>query len=284
MRFFYDLKINSIRYLLLIAFIFISCGNESIDSQRSVHPIAVNGISDDWKDYYQFLFKDWGVIYSVINDDTSLSLMFQFRDPQLARKINMRGLTLWINSDGDKEKVAGIHYENRKLMDALLDNMAEGKRMFTEKPDENFQGAERESPENLSGTFSLIDGEGYVITSNGKDVISGAADKKDGNYCFEFNIKPSAENGLSLTPDTDLMLGIEISAVSDEVIEMMNKRKSGRMDGKMEPQDGGIPGGGMRGGGRHGGGMGGYLPGGKKGKAENIMDAQEVWFSVTLAK
>jgi len=280
----FNRNLNKIVIMIGLFTLTSACGREKIESQKTTTPIIVNGISDDWKNYNQVLYKDWSAVYSVINDDTSLSLLFQFRDPQLARKINMRGLTLWINSEGDKEKVTGIHYENRKFMDAMLDNMAEGKRMLREKPDENFEGPGRDEHEKFAGTFSLRDNEGYVISNNGKNGIYGGANKKDGNYCFEFTIKPSAENGLIISPDTDLKLGIEIAAVNEEVKEMMEKRKPGGMDGKIEPPEDGMSGGGMRGGGRSGGGMGGPPPDGKRGNMQNDTDAQEIWFSVTLAK
>ena len=107
-------------FIFLFVFIVISCGDEEIQSEWMKAPIIVDGISADWADYPQIYNEDWKTIYSIINDDTSLSVLIQFRDYRLARKINTRGLTLWLNSEGEKEKNLGIHYEDRKLMDKIL--------------------------------------------------------------------------------------------------------------------------------------------------------------------
>ena len=258
------------QYLFLFTLSFsllTSCGGEKIESQKRESKLKIDGNSDDWENYNQFLYDDWKVIYSIINNDSSLSLMFQFRNPQLAMKINMRGLTLWINSEGDNEKLAGIRYENRKLMDQIINDLADGNGM---QP-----GKLGNSSIDLTGTFSLIDKEGYIISDLDQSGIQAALQKNQGNYCFEYNIIPTAENGLVLSEDTDLKIGIEISAVSDEFKEILEENWEVRMQGGMS--------GGMRGGGRRGGGMGGSR-GGTRENMTKDMDAQEIWFSVKLAK
>ena len=280
----YVLKLTRFIILLTTTFIlFNSCGGDKIESQWMKTPITINGIAADWSEYRQFYIEDWKTMYSIVNDDTSISLMIQFRDDQLARKINTRGFTLWLNSDGDEEKSFGIHYEDRKLMDKRINEMADGKSM----PNRENKNSDMNNSVEFTGTFSLVDKDKSLLSENGQNGIYAEALYDQGSYCFEYKIMFDAINFNSdlfkITLVSDLKFGIELAAVSEEFKEIMQQKMSGRMKDGMRPGGGGMRGGGVRGGGKRGSGMGGPPGGGRENMMQDV-DAQEIWFSVELAK
>lgn len=271
----------------LLTFILIhSCSNTEIASQRVNSNISIDGNSGDWSEYNQHYNEDWKTVYSVINNDTSISLMVQFRDHQLARKINTRGFTLWLNTEGEEEKIWGIHYENRELMNKMLNEMADSKSM----PKRENRNSEMNKTEELSGTFALVDKDKNLLSENGQSGIYAEAMYDKGSYCFEYKIMfDTNENNpdlFAISPETDLKIGIEIAAVSEEFKEIMQQKMADKM------KNGQRPSGGMSGGGRSVGGMrrGGMRGGGKGGPSvgnrDNMMndlDGQEIWTTVVLA-
>ena len=284
----YILKVTQFIILFLTTFIFItSCGGEKIESQWMKSPIKVDGISDDWSEYRQFYNEDWKTMYSITNDDTSISLMIQFREDQLARKINTRGFTIWLNSEGDNEKSFGIHYEDRQLMDKMLNDMADGKGV----PNREKRNSDFNKTVEFSGTFALVDKDINILSENGQNGFYAKALYDQGSYCFEYKMTLDANETnpelFNLSLESDLKVGIEIASISDEFKEIMKEKMEEKMKSSMKPS-GGISGGGrrgsgMRGGGKSGGGMGGPSGGGIENTMKD-MDAQEIWLSVELVK
>jgi len=279
----YILKMTRFIVLLAITFVLLtSCGGDKIESQRMKAPITIDGIADEWNEYCQFYYEEWKTMYSIVNDDTSISIIIQFRDNQLARKINTRGFTIWLNSDGDEENNWGIHYEDRELMDKMLNDMADGKEM----PNRENRSSEVNNAVEFSGTFSLVDKDKNLLSENRQNGIYAEALYDQGSYCFEYKIMFDAVNFNSdffkITLDSDLKLGIELAAVSEEFKEIMQQKMSDRMKDGMRPGGGETRGGGMRGGGKRGGGMGGPPGGGRENMMKDV-DAQEVWLTVILA-
>jgi uncharacterized membrane protein YgcG len=276
-------------YLLVLLSIIIvtACGHEKVESQRINMPIEIDGSSEDWADYRQLFNEDWKTVYAIANDDTSISIMMQFRDDQLARKINTRGFTLWLNTEGDKTKQLGIHYEDRKLMDKMLNDMADGKNM----PNREKRKSDFNKTVEFSGTFTLIDKEMNLLSENGQNGIYAEALYNQGSYCFEYKVTLDANEInpelFNFSLESDLKVGIEIAAVSDEFKEILKEKMGEKMKSGTRPS-GGMSGGGMRGGGKRGGGRGGGGMGGPPsgGRDNNMKDtaAQEIWFSVELAK
>jgi len=272
--------------VLLILLIINARGGEKVESQRLKSSITIDGKSIDWTDYRQFYNEDWKTVYAIANDDNSLSIMIQFREDQLARKINTRGFTIWLNSEGNEEKSFGIHYEDRALMESILNNLAEGKGRLN-SDDKN---SEFNKTVELRGTFALIDEEKNVISDNGQNGIYAKALYDQGIYCFEYKVTFDANEInpelFNLSLESELEVGAEIAAVSEEFKEIMQEKMSERMKSGIRPgggMSGGMRGGGRRGGGRRGGGMDGSRSGGRENMAKD-MDAQEIWFSVELSK
>ncbi len=276
-----------VQFLLLIIILVTACSNEKIESQWMTSPITVDGSGEDWSEYRQLFNEDWKIMYSTVNDDTSISLIMQFRDHQLARKINTRGLTLWLNSNGEEKKNVGIHYEDSKLMNKILNDLADGKRIT--KPDN--RNLEMNKAIALTGTFAVVDKDKNIISSTWQNGIYAKAQYNQGNYCFEYKIEfESNINDIldfTISPDNAINFGIEIAAVSEEFKEIMQQKMADKMKSGQRPSGGmsggGRSGGGMRGGGMKSGGRMGGSPGGNRDNMMNDLDAQEIWTTVVLA-
>ena len=258
-------KENNFRFklflsLLIILFIANACGGEKVESQRLKSLITIDGKSIDWTDYNQLYNEDWKIVYAIANDDTSVSIMLQFRENQLARKINNRGFTVWLNSEGNDEKIFGVHYEDQALMESILNNMAEGKG----RPNRDDKNSEFNKTVEFKGTFALIDEEKNVLSDNGQNGIYARALYDQGNYCFEYKVTFEANEInpelFNLSLKSELEVGVEIAAVSEEFKEIMEEKMSEKMKSGTRSHSGGR---------------------------ENMlkdMDAQELWFSVELSK
>jgi uncharacterized membrane protein YgcG len=266
------MRITIALVLLLIAFTLFGCSKQTVESIKPNTQIIIDGIGNDWEKYNLIFNEDLNFVFGALNTDSTLFLMFRFNDPSLARKFSTNGLTLWL----DEEKEMGIHYQDIKLTDRLLN--ANPKQIRKRPIREAF------FPE---GAFSITQNDKSLETENLSEFgIEAQFEYVNGLYCFEFSVPIGASaDEIHLAGKEIIPIGIELAEVSDEVKKALEeKRGQGKSGGGMS---GGGKGGGMRGGGRGGRGGGKGGGGGKSSRTDQpIMDlaGKEIWFEIKLAK
>lgn len=284
---------------ILGLFLTIGCGGDKIQNQWADLEITIDGKFADWQGIAQYTLEDQNLIMGVANDASHLYLMFRGSDDQMARRIQMMGVTVWLNKEGKKQKEYGICYTGstdihvsyrpkierddrgpREMYEQSAKEMEERMAKMRERRGGNLPGP---------GRIFIIEGdqrtERYEIALEGP--AAGSA-YNDGVFWYEFKlpIPKGIKNG------KELKLGLELGSLSKEDRAAM-RQEMGERTGRGERPDfgeppdgdmGGRPPGGM--GGRPGG-MGrrpGGLRGGERPSGTQGFEKQEIWFTVVLAE
>ena len=262
----------------------VGCAHEPVKSRWIGSDLSVDGRGGDWSTVALHYHDKMKLSYGIVNDQNCLYVMIIVRDRHTERMINHRGLTVWFEADGGREKDFGIRYAGGKHSFRTFSGIAEEGRSPMHDP-----GMMRppEPPPEPKGTFSLLTGRDTprIIPEGGMQGVQAAAEKKGGVTCFELEIPLSCDPGRGFAfcamPGSKVEVGFEIEAVSPEEREAIMakmKKAAGRRGG-----GGGRGGGGMRGGMGSKGPPGGMPDGGRQALMKTL-DAQEFWVEVTLAE
>ena len=289
-------KIRPVFLLFIFTTLFLiqNANAGTTESAWKTGEITIDGNFDDWKNFPTEFNKDLNMVYSITNNDSFLYVMLRFQNPRLARRMNLCGSTLWLNSNNKKKKKLGIRYFNENTPDEESPG----------RPPVDMQSMDMD-PVNrivkMDGSFTL---KNNAFSSPLLDTeFQSVSAFQTGFYCFEYQIPlkdvKSEETGLKIKSGDKFKIGLEIEAMSPEMRKKMKERMKnrrppggersggrrkggGRSGGGM---GGGRPGGGM-GGGRPGGGMGGGRPGGDRmaGDRAKMLENQEIWLTFKLAE
>ena len=264
----------------------IGCNSKELTNQWSDKPITIDGHYDDWEEYELQFFEDENLMMGTVNDAENLYIMFRFTDQQLVQKIQMRGVTLWLDKEAKKEKRYGVKYTgsvNLHLSDRPEISNSDQSPMDRQERMQMFMDRIKANlPE--PGKIWLIEGEQETeLAENQVSGVSAGSINHDGLYCYEFRIPIP----MGIQKNT-ISLCIEFGGLTSEQISEMRSQDGppggmgrGRPGGDM----GGMPGG--MGGGRRGGGMGGGRPpGGMDGGRPDMshLEAKDIWMKIILAE
>jgi len=240
--------------------ILLSCANPEIQSVAMKTPIVVDGLAYDWEKYSAEYNKEWHLVYGAVHSDNNLFLQFSFNDPQLARTMARRGVTLWFGED----KKFGLKYTEQF-------------------PKDDFKKLSRGEMYIPKGTFSVA-AEDTVLAPDMFEYPSVKAklELDKGLYCFEFAIPLSPEGNLDFLNNVfadKYSFGFELAGVTKEQREKIKQEMSER-----KPGTGRNPGGISAG---RGGGRGGKMAGRGAGQRPNRpmdFEGKEIWFEVILVR
>lgn len=287
--------------LYVVLLVFTSCGKKYLQSEWKGNNITIDGLSKDWDRSVLMLDEDLNMVYGIANDDSAMYFNVSYRDEFLARKMAMRGFTLWLG----KEKRLGIRYIDKTAQDMMHARMMHAG---------NREDSAPFPPENMGGSlppkgkFYLQDntqkgseGREYVIDSTGLMGIQAAMEQQDGFYCFEYRIPLAIKDTTGTLWDARqgkyLETVFELAGLDESVKKQLEKRAGSRPQGMPGGRGGGMggPGGGMGGRGGsgmdgRGGGLGGRPPGGgagrdpgERGDMRQDFKAQTLKVSIKLA-
>lgn len=242
----------------------IGCKNEEIMGHRTDSAIRIDGQRSDWNDIPIRFDEDNQTALGICHDSANIYLLFSFNKPIWARLIKSKGLKIWINNDGSKDKDFGLGYFGGPSMDEI--NALNGRDMPF--PSDR-QPPDMETDEQDDSMITVYSAKGMdmKIPANGTGDLAVAYGILNGICAYELKIP------------LDRIAGGE-TAQSDKI-------KIGLEWGGMDRPDGGSRmgrrgGDGMPGGGRPGGG-GGRMPGGNRGEMQDFTERQEVWLTYDLS-
>ncbi len=86
-----------------------------IQSDWTVQPINIDGLSQDWSDINLNLEKKTKVDYAFKNDGEYLYTLFKFNDPSVLSSIQMTGMRLWFNLEGKNKKIYGVRLLTKQI-------------------------------------------------------------------------------------------------------------------------------------------------------------------------
>jgi len=287
---------------------------EKIESSPIGDRIVLDGDPSDWEGIPINYLKDSLHVSAIAHDDDNLYVMYRFADEGLARRLLMRGVTLWINGDGKtkkKKEEFAVRYPGSKQIAEHFANEDSREEGYRAEPGGSGTSGRSGPPPSLA-SMRQVPGQLTVIRMGMKETWdenetagpTAASAFHEGVFCYELKI-PIADIGGKIA-DADpakkrqLAIGVQIGGMTQaemETLQAAMREEMGSAGGSAGRGAGGMGGGppsGMGGGGIGGmgggmgssGGMGGGRGGGGMGGSgddmRNRMDPEIEWLSVTL--
>ena len=263
---------------LLLVLTQTGCGGYELDSLWLTKTITIDGDSSEWLGSLYFLEDDKASV-GIMNDNENLYVCLITQDPTLRRQALSRGLILWFDPTGGKDKSFGINYPigARESFRPGQGRDPEGR--DPEQIQEELRKASLESLDELK----FIDPEGQELIRMEVEGLEGmeiAVQASQGMFVYELRLPLSSVQHLPFKFDvrTGQTIGIGMEIPQVDMQEAQRAMAGGGTGGKaggsgMGSRPGGGMGGGMRG--RPGGGRGNFDPDSLKGK--------KIWSKVHLA-
>jgi len=251
------------------------CKSARIESVSLEQTPVIDGHDEEWKDAPFIYFDDANISAKTANDDENLYVFLRFTDQQIARRIQMFGITYYLNPRGKKGEDFRIKFRNDRMMagrDGIPGEFGgRGMKDFYNEPALPLFG-------NMSAVEFLneIPLEVYPLTNEEGPMCAFMVENGIKNYEFRIPLRMVNDDyeEINLAPEEIIGVGFEIG--KPDISAMQD-----RMGGAGAP--GGGRGGGMGGiGGGRGGGMG---KGGMMGmRGMDLPEEIMIWTKITLAK
>ncbi len=264
-------------FLILLSTFSISAA-KTFSSHVTDSSIVIDGKDNDWNDSLIYYVEDLDGVAGIVNDDSSLFIMFRFGDPELLRKIMIGGAALWWNAEGKKKQDFGIRFPGT-FKPGSFREMAEQRGNMEQNMDMAAGSVELITPVFWD---KKIDKKYSWSEING---IAASAGMVNGILCYEFRIPLNKTNpyALNVKPGQKFRLCFELGGLENRK-ELLQQTGADKRPPNMGGRGGmGRPGGGM---GRSGGRGGGMRPGGgMRGERPNLKDmfkSEDIWINVKL--
>jgi hypothetical protein len=256
-----------------VLLLLVSCNGMEAPSCWVDSRITADGNIDDWRGVPALVLEEQEASLRIANDSTSLYLLLQLRNRRLAGLIHLSGLTLCLNSKGNKDKQFVLRYRGGpEFADMQAAGFADS---LPRRRLERGTGPRFDTLESFTCRIEDRIAEKEIPTDGGQGPAVGSG-ISDGILVYEFSV-PLRESevlsyGLGVGPGQTVGVGLTWGGFDRE--EM--RRNLGGMGG---------PGGGGRGGGGRGGTPPGGGPrGGGPRPSQQLPSKQEVWFKTSLVE
>ena len=264
----------------LLAFLLITAGCKSarIESVIPEQTLVIDGHEEEWKDVPFICFGEAKISVKAANDEKNLYLFLRFTDRQVARRIQMFGITYYLNPRGKKGEDFRIKFRNDSML-GRRGRMPDG---FSGRGMKDF---DREPELPLFGNLSAVEFldeipvEVYPINNEDGPMCAFTVEQGIKNYEFRIPLRMVDNDYKEIDLSREEIIGLGFEIGKPDLSEMPDRRGGGGRGGigpggGMSPPGGGM--GGM-GGGRGGGGM---MRGGRMAGQDEI----KLWTKITLAK
>ncbi len=254
---------KAIAYILSLLFLF-SCGKSEWNSRWRTQEITVDGNQQDWEGALVFAENE-KIAVGLMNDGDDLFACLVVDDREMQASIMRRGLIVWLDAAGKKDKTFGIHFPLSRF--SLRPPMRprsepeEPQMDLVSMPNElEILGPGKDDRQRLP----LDQARGIALNIN----------RDNGVLIYEIKIplRHGADRPYVIGANPGDKIGIGLETPEFDRKEIRERMRSG--------MGGGRPGGGFGGGGR-GGGMG--RPGGPGGQRPGLPESLKVWTKVQLA-
>jgi hypothetical protein len=249
---------------------FTGCGGSEMDSHWRTKPITIDGTNTEWQDAMVQVEDAHGMI-GIVNDSSYLYLSLLTDDPGVQRQVMFRGLTVWIDPRGGKDKMYGVRYP------VAMQYSGYARRTGETGDGETSDGQYGSRPGFDSTDVELLgpgEGEHRMMTTVQLQQFAVKARDAGGVLTYELRIplshtsdKPDAPD---IHPGSTIGIGLEAGGAPGT---------GGAGEAPRGESSGGMGRGG-RGGGRHGGGGGGGRGGGSNASEHKPV---ELWITAKLA-
>jgi len=87
----------------------VSCGSVDVQSRWRTAEITIDGRTDDWQGALRRI-EDTPISIGVVNDDQYVYICLQAQDPRVVAPLLRRGLVVWFDPAGGKDRVLGLKF------------------------------------------------------------------------------------------------------------------------------------------------------------------------------
>jgi hypothetical protein len=208
-----------------------------IESSWMTTPVQVDGLNQEWSQNTFGHYKKAETEYAFINSGDYLYVLYVFKNRRHLSSIRHSGFTIWINTEGKKDKVYGINFKEKKLTaDELIARLEE-----QQGPLQDFQkGQLKQRDSYFVYTGDVVDKKGHILT---KDTLEGKKEwpsfrskpVKEGEalhivheFRIPFNVLQELSADYALEPGQAVKIGFEWGGLSKEVQEALAKEQAAR--------------------------------------------------------
>jgi hypothetical protein len=239
--------------VLVLAFALGALAKEkTTESIWAASPLTIDGLVSDWEGDPLIMEKKVKVEYAFRNDADTLYVLFKFNDLKYLSSIEITGMTLWIDTEGKKNKDLGVKFTKKKISaDEYIAILEKQQGILSDEQKENV----RASAFYFISQAEAVDKKGNPWKqSEGGEAIKGAAfnvsiEQNAVTYEFKLPFKnlTSAILGTEREPYEVVGIGFEWGGLTDEMRENFMKGNAGGDSGPMGISEGGRGGGAAQG-------------------------------------
>ncbi|MFH1312489.1 MAG: hypothetical protein ABIJ00_04610 [Candidatus Eisenbacteria bacterium] len=277
-----DVMLGSLVLISLASF--AGCGGLELSSVWRDREVKIDGIPTEWQGTTTYV-EDSSVAVGIMNDDDYLYVSLSTSLRSVAAQIMARGLTVWLDPEGGKQKSFGIRCPigaPQEMDDpSQFSKITQDRDKFTDMILEKLES----SVEQLEIIGPTEDDVIRLFPSQlaGLEVRLG---HQDGRFLYEVKIplRSTDQHPYSIGMDEGSYVGLGFETAEIDQ-DKMREATGGKMPRGAVP-GGDMPGRGPGGGGKRGGGMrGGGMGGGREpgGDSRIMPERLELWTKVKLA-
>jgi hypothetical protein len=229
--------------LFLTLFMSAGCSMLELESTWKDRDIALDGKEGDWLGA-KYFFEEFSISVGLINDEQHLYVSMITENPMIRAQIMRRGLTVWLDPKGGKNKIFGIRFplgrqearqEEEMTLGAMMDEA--GREELMKKIQESMTELEvLGGDENVLAKLDVEDARGIEVRMR----------DAGGTFVYELRVPLASSEAQPFAvgaKDGDV---IGVGFLSPK---LQMQRAGGRRGGGMPPGVGMPPGGGVMGGG-----------------------------------
>ena len=280
--------------LFLFLFCQMGCATGKITSRWQANDLVIDGRQAEWDKAAHDTDKKQYITVKALNNAETIFLCVSTTDGHLKRQFYMRGMTIWINPNGNQDQVFGLHLSGsgpglsgpmaRPGSNFLPPSEHQG-HLPTPRDEASFLSAVPKPLKDLEITYGAATGplrmKMDAVRRTGIDI--GMANGENEPLVYELAIKFKAAPCLSAIKQGDIV-GVGILTGTAGRVVRKEKKVNYQVGGQEPGLAMGGPGGGMGGPGGDMGDRPGTMGGGPPGSRPGDRDGFKFWLKVKLAR
>lgn len=238
--------------LVLTAVFPVFAKDKTVQSTWAASPLVIDGLVSDWEADPLNEEKKVKAVYGFRNDSQTLYVLFKFNDRKYLSSIEITGMTLWVDTQGKKDKRMGIRFTKKKISaDEYISMLEKQQGTLSDEQKKNV----RASAFYFISQPEMVDKKGNPLENEkASEAIKGAAFNMSASqeaitYEFRVPLKNLAEVllGSGIKADQTIGVGFEWGGLTDEMRKEFMKGSTGEGSGAMGISEGGRGGGSAQG-------------------------------------
>ena len=207
--------------------------DQRVESIWAATPVEIDGLNDEWEGDTLTFKKNVKVDYAFRNDSENLYVLFIFKEPRrFMSTINKTGMTLWLNTEGKKEKNYGIKFQFKTVSaDNYISLLEEMMGPISEEREKEIKSR----PAYRIHHIELIDKKGgapLIVSGSSALLFNSWVRLEMVTYEFRIPLKKGKGDpvGIGAEPGKNLKIGFEWGGLTEEL-----KKRMVRLEGKSIP-------------------------------------------------